>query len=272
MSLEGKTCVVTGGGQGLGYACATALARDGGRVALLDVVADRAERAAERLRAEGHEALATACDVTDAASVASAVERAATELGPIRVLVNNAGIGGIERTEDHDEEVWDRVVDISLKGTFLCSRAVGKRMIADGDGGAIVNMASIMGLTFMPTRAAYASAKAAIVAFTKVTAVEWARHGIRVNALAPGYVRTEGVQAAIDDGRFEEDQIVARIPAGRMGHPEEIGEAVRYLVSPQAGYVSGHVLVIDGGYTSYGAWWPPAEGSDRPFAGAGEGS
>lgn len=272
MSLDGKVCLITGGAQGLGFACAQTLAEAGAHLALLDIDDDHANDAAAQLRTSGSRAIAYDCDVTSSSSVTAAVEAACAELGPPDILINNAGIGAIQRTEDHDEAVWDAVINVSLKGTFLCSREVGQRMITQGNGGLIVNMASIMGLTFMPTRAAYASAKAAIIAFTKVTASEWARYRIRVNALAPGYVLTEGIEHAINVGVFAREDILARIPAGRLGTPKEVASAVRYLASLDADYITGHILVIDGGYTAYGAWWPAGEGSDAPFRSSSSGN
>jgi NAD(P)-dependent dehydrogenase (short-subunit alcohol dehydrogenase family) len=250
--------VITGAGQGIGRACALALSDRSADLALLDLAVDRARRTAEEVESRGARALAYECDVTDAASVSRAFAAILERFGRIDVLVNNAGRGGGRRTEELSEDEWDAIVDSCLKGTFLCTQRAAQAMLVDGRGGVIVNMASMLGISPMPTRAAYSAAKAAVIAFTKVIAAEWARAGIRANAIAPGYVKTEGIVDAIDAGLLREDEITEWTPAGRLGEPAEVGEALRFLVSPASSYLTGHTLVLDGGYTSYGAWWPPA--------------
>jgi NAD(P)-dependent dehydrogenase (short-subunit alcohol dehydrogenase family) len=260
-----RNVVVTGGEQGLGLACAKALAEDAATVSILDVNVDRAGAAAHALVAMGVPATAFECDVTSGKSVRDAFAAVFDAVGDVHVLVNNAGIPGFARTEEAPEEQWDAIVDTSLKGTFLCSQQVGGRLIASGSGGAIVNISSVLGVMPMPTRAAYASAKAGIIALTKVTSGEWARHGIRVNAVAPGYLMTDVLKAGLHNKSIDVEAMTRWVPQGRIGEPEEAAAAVRFLASDAASFVTGSTLVIDGGYTSYGAWWEPSRARDAPF-------
>ena len=256
--FEDNVVVVTGGARGIGRACAEAFVAEGAHVALLDVAADLTRQTATDLSTNGTTCVAVECDVSTTSDVARAFAEVEERFGRLDVLVNNAGIGGAGRTDQLAEEAWDAVVDVILKGTFLCSQHAARKMIAQGSG-AIVNVASMMGMTFFPNRAAYCSAKAGVLALTKVTANEWAPDGVRVNAVAPGYVMTAIMETAIAEGIHEPDRIEAWTPLARLGQPDEVAAAVRYLASDAAGFVTGHTLVIDGGFTSYGAWWPPTE-------------
>lgn len=260
-----RTCAVTGGARGLGFACAKALLAEVGQVAILDTDADTAGAAASELAELGARAEAIPCDVADGASVADAFAAVFDRFGDVHVLVNNAGVSAVERTEEVTEEEWDAVVDTSLKGTFLCSQQVARRLIASGAPGSIVNVASMLGVVQMPTRAAYASAKAGILAFTKVVAGEWATHGIRVNAVAPGYLMTEGMHDGIEDGEIDVGRLLRWVPQGRMGDPAEVARLVRFLASDEASFVTGATFVADGGYTAYGAWWEADVAGEAPF-------
>lgn len=261
MTMPDRVCVITGGARGLGRACARALAAEGARVALLDVDGDAAAATAQTFADEDLTAVGLGCDVRDAAAITAAFDRVDEELGPVEVLVNNAGLGAVRRTEELSEAEWDNVLDTCLKGTFLCSQAAARRMIPRRRG-VIVNMASIMGFASMPTRAAYCSAKAGVIAFTKVTAGEWARHGLRVNAVAPGTVETDAIRDAIEKGLMDPERYVAWVPAGRLGAADEVANAVVYLASEGAAYVTGHTLVVDGGFSAYDAYWEPAGAGD----------
>jgi len=258
MKFAGSTAVVTGGAQGIGRACAERLAAEGARVALLDIDPAHAEATAAELSASAARSAGVACDVSSADSVADAFAQVHERFGRLDLLVNNAGVAIVGRTDTFPEASWDRVLDTLLKGTFLCSQQAGRAMIEQRSG-TIVNVASMMGVTTFPNRAAYCSAKAGVVALTRVTANEWAPHGIRVNAVAPGYIRTPLIEQQIAAGAHEPDRIEEWTPLARMGTPEEVASAVRFLASDEAGFVTGHTLVIDGGFTAYGAWWPPAE-------------
>jgi len=253
-----RVCVVTGAGQGIGRACALSLADSASDLVLLDLNLATATSVAAEAEERGGRALALECDVSRADAVARAFAAAGERFEGIDVLVNNAGRGGGGRTEELAESEWDGIVDSCLKGTFLCTQHAARAMLAGGRGGAIVNVSSMLGVSPMPTRAAYSAAKAGVIAFTKVVAAEWAREGIRVNAVAPGYVRTEAIAAAIESGLLDEERITEWTPSGRLGDPAEVGAAVRFLASAEASLATGETMVLDGGYTAYGAWWPPA--------------
>ena len=264
--MTSKVCVVTGAGRGIGKACAIRLARAGYDVALVDVRDDLLTATAKEVDATGVRAVPLVADVAVPGDVARAAETVLDEFGRVDVLVNNAGVGGGVATEQCSEAEWDRIVDVCLKGTFLCSREFSRALFETG--GAVVNMSSILALAPMPSRAAYSAAKAGVIALTKVLAAEWGPRGVRVNAVAPGYVDTEGVQAGVDTGIIDLEQVRNRVPAGRLANVDDVAAAVEYLASPEAAYVTGHVLVTDGGYTSFGAWWPagtPAPGTSNPI-------
>ena len=233
--------VVTGGMQGIGAAIAEAFARQGDRVAVLDVQPDSPYL----------------CDVSDAAQVAAAAERIETELGPVGVLVNNAGIAHIAPSETLPEVDWRRSLDVMATGTFLCSRDFGSRMLTRRRG-AIVNISSINATEAFPQRLAYCAAKAAVEMTTKVLAIEWADRGVRVNAVAPGVTRTEMVDSAIASGAVDEALYVGRTPMRRLAAPTEIADAVLFLASDRAAFVTGTTLIVDGGWSAFGYATQPA--------------
>jgi NAD(P)-dependent dehydrogenase (short-subunit alcohol dehydrogenase family) len=227
--------VVTGGMQGIGAAIAEAFVRHGDSVAVLDVQAESPYR----------------CDVSDASQVAAAAARVEAELGPISVLVNNAGISHIARSETLPETEWRRSLDVMATGTFLCSREFGSRMLTRGRG-TIVNISSINATVAFPQRLAYCAAKAAVEMMTKVLAIEWADRGVRVNAVAPGVTRTEMVDLAIASGIVDEALYVGRTPLRRLATPTEIADAVLFLASDKAAFITGSTLVVDGGWSAFG--------------------
>jgi NAD(P)-dependent dehydrogenase (short-subunit alcohol dehydrogenase family) len=252
VKLDGKVCVVTGAAQGIGRAIVEEFLRQGGRAAVLDLDRPAAEACVEELRAGGADAHAYQCDVADKASVEDAAARVAADLGPCDVLVNNAGIALMGPSLDFPEDDWRRSLDVMTTGVFFCCQAFGRQMI-EADGGAIVNIASMNARVAFPLRLAYNAAKAAVVSMTEVLAIEWAEHGIRVNAIGPGVTRTELVDKAIRDGFINERAYVERTPMKRLGRVEEISKAALFLASEEdASFVTGHFLVVDGGWTAFG--------------------
>jgi len=244
VTLAGEVAVVTGAAQGLGAAIADALEAEGARVARTDLS-----------RGAGPSGVAYELDVTDRGSVDRALAEIAERLGEPTILVANAGINRIGPSETLPEERWQEVVDINLTGAFRCAQAAGVRMLAAGRG-SIVNVASISAFVGMPGRAAYCATKAGVVALTRVLAVEWAARGVRVNAVAPGYVGTPMVEQALEAGLLAADELADRTPVGRVASPAEIADTVVFLASPAARYVTGQTLVVDGGYLAYGAPGP----------------
>ncbi len=245
-ALEGKVSLITGGARGIGRACAQALAEMGSDLALLDIHEENLARAAEDLAGDGVKVTRLHADVTDVAAVQRAFDQAVAGLGRLDVLVNSAGIAHWAKAEEMVEDDWDRVVDIDLKGTFLCCQAAGRVMIPRRSG-SIINIAS-MSATIInkpQPQAHYNSAKAAVVHLTKSLAVEWAPHNVRVNCISPGYTATEMTMTVPE---YHEGW-VSLIPMGRMAEPGELAGAVIYLASEASSYTTGHDLIIDGGYS-----------------------
>lgn len=245
-----SVAIVTGGAEGIGWATAQRLAQDFRRIVILDLNAGAArERAAEL--GSGH--LGLACDVADAGSVEAAIAEVVGQCGRIDALVNNAGIGEqAAATVDQQVEGFDRVLAVHLRGSFLASREAARAMLVQGTG-VIVNIASIAGQAGIPGRNAYGAAKAGIAAMTRAMACEWARRGVRVNAVAPGYVRTALVDKLAREGALDTAAIEARTPMGRMARPEEIAEAIAFLASSRASFITGTTLNADGGWLALGA-------------------
>jgi NAD(P)-dependent dehydrogenase (short-subunit alcohol dehydrogenase family) len=260
--LEGKVCVVTGAGRGIGAAIAEALAAQGGRLAIAELDPGTAEQAAERIRATGAEARAYELDVADETAVVDVARRVAEDFDGVDVLVNNAGIGVLGPSMSFPVDDFRASLDVMVTGVFLCSREFG-RVMRDGDGGAIVNISSINGLVAFPMRLAYSAAKAGVVSMTRVLASEWAGYGIRVNAVAPGNTKTEMVQIAIDQGLIDIDAYMDHTPLRRLAEPSEIADVVLYLASPRSGFLTGQVIAADGGWTAFG-WVPWSGDPDAP--------
>lgn len=248
--MNRTVAVITGAAEGIGWATAQRLAQEVDCVVLLDLDGDAAQRRAAQLGA-GH--VGMTCDVADEASVLHAVSAILSARGRIDMLVNNAGIGEQSApTVDQEVVAFDRVLDVHLRGTFLMSRTVGRAMLEQGSG-AIVNIASIAGQAGIPGRNAYGAAKAGIAAMTRAMACEWARRGVRVDAVAPGYVRTALVERLVGDGLIDAARIESRTPLGRMARPEEIAHVIAFLASPLASFVTGTTVNADGGWLALGA-------------------
>lgn len=243
MPLNGDVALVTGGARGIGREIALALAREGSDVALFDVAAEMLEQTVAEVRALGRRAEGEVVDVTNAAQVDGGVAKVLDKLGGITILINNAGItkdGLLIRMEDAQ---WDRVLSINLKGAFLCTRAVAKQMLKQRRG-RIVNIASIVGIMGNAGQANYAASKAGLIGLTKSVAKELASRGITCNAVAPGFIQTEMTEALPAEAKA---RLRSAIPMGTWGEPKDVAEAVRFLVSEAARYITGHVLVVDGG-------------------------
>lgn len=252
LKLEDKVCVITGAAQGIGRAIAEEFAEQGARLAILDIDGQGARVAADGLRAQGADAQAFECDVSDRRSVFASAEEVASSLGPCDVLVNNAGLALMGPSLDFPEADWRRSIDVMQTGVFFCSQAFGRQMIAEGRG-AIVNIASMNATVAFPMRLAYNAAKAAVVSMTQVLAIEWAEHNVRVNAVGPGVTKTNLVEKAIQQGLVDEEAYVERTPQRRLGRPQEIAKAVLFLASDEdSSFVTGTFLVVDGGWSAYG--------------------
>jgi 2-hydroxycyclohexanecarboxyl-CoA dehydrogenase len=242
MSLQGKTAVVTGAARGLGRAIALRLAQDGAAISVWDLRPEGAEETAELIRKAGGKAIACAGDAASAEDIAAAVQRTRTELGPITILVNNAGITGFDPFETISEENWDRMMRINLKGPFLCTQAIIPDMLAAG-WGRIVNISSSSAQTGAAAMAHYVASKGGVIGFTKALAQEYAAKGITVNNVPPGFVDTPMLR----ESPVDVDGFAATRPMKRVGRPEDIAAAVAYLASDAAGYVTGHTLSVNGG-------------------------
>jgi len=248
--LDGKSALVTGGGGGIGRATALALAREGARLAIADIAADAAREAVALVNAAGGQAISLSGEVARDADVRAMVEAVIGAYGRLDCAFNNAGIAGWQvdaagkKTAEWSEEAFDRMIAVNLKGVWLCMKHELLRMQAQGSG-AIVNTASIAGLAGLPTSSAYVAAKHGVVGLTKTAAIEYAEAGIRVNAVCPGYIKTPMTEETM---RRRGEKIMAQIPTGRMGDPEEIAEMVVWLCSERASYVTGAAYNVDGGW------------------------
>jgi NAD(P)-dependent dehydrogenase (short-subunit alcohol dehydrogenase family) len=249
--LAGRTVLITGGTAGIGRAYAQCFAEHGANVALSGRSEERAQGCAEAIQARAPgRIIGLAADVRDAKQVSSLVEATIKRLGGIDVLVNSAGIAGAAPSEELSEQGWDAIVDTNLKGTFLACQAAGRYMLAQRKG-SIINISSVAGLGGFPKRAAYGASKAGVIMLTKVLAVEWADRNVRVNALAPGVIRTELNEAMIAKGDLDLRSIERRTPMGRRGETSDLFGAGLFLASDAAAYVTGAVLAVDGGWSAY---------------------
>jgi gluconate 5-dehydrogenase len=250
--LSGRVAIVTGGGTGIGRQMAGALAEAGADLVLCARKAERCEQAAGELSALGARALGLGCDVRDPEQVAAVVARARRDLGRVDILVNNAGTVWGASPEDTPLEGWQKVIDVNLTGVFLCSQAAGRVMIEQGEGGKIVNIASIAAFGGAPPEIMnaipYNASKGGVVAFTRDLACKWARHGINVNAIAPGWFPSDMSSFVLDR---QADSLLEDIPLRRFGGADDLKGAVVFLASRASDYVTGHTLVVDGGQSAW---------------------
>jgi NAD(P)-dependent dehydrogenase (short-subunit alcohol dehydrogenase family) len=245
-ALQGRVVVITGGSQGIGQACARRLAQDGAAVALWDLADAAGQQLATELTAQGAPALYCHCNVADKAQVEAALAATLARFGHVDGLVNNAGIFRAAEFLDITEADWDAVIAVNLKGSFLVGQAVAREMVK-ARGGAIVNMSSVNGMLTIPTIASYNASKGAINQLTRVMALSLADRGVRVNAVAPGTIATELAKAAVLTSAEAQSRIMSRTPMKRLGEPGEIADVVAFLLSAASSYMTGEIVVVDGG-------------------------
>jgi 2-deoxy-D-gluconate 3-dehydrogenase len=246
-SLEDKVSLITGGSKGIGWGMAAGLANAGSDLVIVSRNREELENAAHELSRYGTRVVPIPCDVSDAKQVQSMVERALQEMGRLDVLLNNAGMNIRKPLSEYEETDWDQVISVNLKGIFLVGREVAKRMIPAG--GSIINISSIFGSVAMPYQTGYAASKGGINQLTRVWATELAPHRIRVNAIAPAYIETPMTSGWLHDPERLR-QIVDSTPLGRLGRLQDLTGPVVFLASDASGYVTGHVLHVDGGWTA----------------------
>jgi NAD(P)-dependent dehydrogenase (short-subunit alcohol dehydrogenase family) len=248
--LGGKISLISGAGRGIGRAIALALARAGSDAALVARSQDELEATAGEIRNLGRRAAIFPADLTQTRHLPALTEKIASTMGAIDILVNNAGINIPQDSVDVTEEAWDAVMNINLKGAFFLAQAVGKVMIAQGRGGRIINISSQTGSVALAKRAVYCASKAGLNLVTKVLAMDWAPHGILVNAVAPTFVETELTKEFLADPEFRRYALAKNL-LKRFGKPDDVAWAVLYLASPIANMVTGHVLLVDAGWTAH---------------------
>jgi NAD(P)-dependent dehydrogenase (short-subunit alcohol dehydrogenase family) len=246
---ESRRALVTGTSAGLGRAIAVALAREGYDLALTELSTDALKEPLADPAVANRKAIPIALDLRSQDSIKAAFAKATSELGGIDLLVNNAGRALLKPVVDVTDAEWDDVIDTNLKGAFFLSQLFGRDCIARGRPGAIVSIASTHGMTGIAGRSVYGISKAGLIQMTRMLAIEWAPHNIRVNAVAPTTVMTESRQQMLSDPKARANAL-SRIPSGRFATPEEVAAAVVYLASPAAGSVTGHTLTVDGGLTA----------------------
>lgn len=252
MRLAGKVAIVTGGGSGIGRATALLFAQEGARVVVADYAPEGGQETVRMIQQHGGEALFVESDVSNAEDMRRLVQTTVDAYGRIDILVNNAAVTIPASVVDATEEVWDKTMDIDLKGVFLLSKYAIPYLI-NGGGGSVINMASMCGLVASPNQAPYSAAKGGVVALTRQMAIDYARYNIRVNGIAPSEVRTPMFLGFINrapDPEKKMQELVARIPMGRVAEPEEIARAALFLASDESSYITGVTLPVDGGLTA----------------------
>jgi 3-oxoacyl-[acyl-carrier protein] reductase len=253
MRLRERVAVITGSSMGIGESIAWAYAREGARIVVNSRSEDRAERVARALRDEGHEAMAVPGDVREKAAADRLAAAAQDRWGRLDILVNNAGTSMIGPSESLPEGGWRLTIDTNLTGPFFCAQAAARVMIPQRRG-VILNISSILGEVGLPKRAAYCASKHGLIGLTKVLAVEWARHGIRVVSVDPGYIKTPMDERDQGSGGYSNADIERRTPAGRFGTADEVARVCAFLASDEASYITGSGITVDGGWVAYGGW------------------
>ena len=250
--LSGKVALITGGGTGIGRACALQFSREGAKVAVAGRRREPLAAVVAEIQAAGGQALSANCDVAKSDQVERTIREVVSQFGALHVLVNNAGILHVGSVEETSEAEWDRLVDVDLKGVFLVSRAALPELRKSG--GAIVNIGSVLGLVGMKKRAAYAAAKGGVTMLTKAMALDHAQEGIRVNCICPAIVETDLVQTILSQAPDRVAAVrlrTAQIPLGRMGKPEDVAALAVFLASEESSWLTGAAIALDGGLTAY---------------------
>lgn len=249
-SLKNKTVIVTGASQGIGESIAFGMAEAGANVVLAARNIDKLTTVATKIEATGAKCIKVKTDVQKRQDIEAMVQAAVAEFGTVDCLVNNAGVNLVKPALEITEEEWDEVLDTNLKGYFMCSQAVGRVMIENG-GGSIINNASVFGLRGFPNLAAYISSKGGVVQLTRGLAVEWARQGVRVNCIAPGYTLTDMTKRDIESNPAILQYNLRKIPMKRGGEPREISDVMVFVASDAASYLTGQIIAVDGGWTAF---------------------
>lgn len=256
MRFKDKVVIVTGGGSGMGHAASTLFAREGGIIGVNDVKPETAQKTVAEIEAAGGRAFAIPGDVSDRRIAESSVAETVRRHGRVDILLNNAGIATIEPAEDYTS--WEKITGVDLDAPFYWSQAAAKQSMLANGSGAIVNISSLAGLVAYPGDVGYIAAKAGVLGLTRSLAIEWARKGIRVNCICPGFTDTQIIKdmEAINPDRFVERK--GRIPMGRAARPEELAKAMAFLASDDASYITGTILNVDGGQIALSSGWSPA--------------
>ena len=246
-----RVAVVTGASRGIGKSIALSLAKQGAYVVCAATKASNADKTVAQIQSADGKAIAVGCRVEDPTMVKDVFDFVENSVGPINLLVNNAGISKPMLTMEMTEENWNLHMDINCKSIFLCSQAAAKQM-KNNNGGCIVNIGSILGQNAFPATLGYCASKAAVDQMTKVMAIEWARFGIRVNCVSPGYIRTELIDQLAQEGKVKLSDLEKRTPQRRLGQGDDVANAVNFVASDDAGFMTGETLIIDGGWSAFG--------------------
>ena len=250
MRLQGKVAIVTGSSRGIGLGIAKGFAREGASVVMTSRNLDSLAGPAEEVSKLGGQVLTLRVDVSSVQDVKEMVAKTVERFGRIDILVNNAGMPMVAPSEELALESWQRTLDTNLTGSFLCAQEVGKVMLRQGSG-SIINMASLTSFLGFPMRTAYSVTKSAVLGLTHTLSSEWAPKGIRVNAIAPGWIKTDIMKGLIERGALDEGKLISRTPMGRVGLPEDIAGPAIFLASDDSAFVTGQVLAVDGGWLAY---------------------